>query len=487
MFQLLSCPSASGTLKLLNTKASMRLPPFSLLLALSIGFSLLSPQNIRADAGETAVKKTIKPDTKEPAAAISGKKTAGWFNLDKPEEVTELGLVVKEFFDSNIYVTKRDNPAMGNRSSWINSITPRAGFNFAPLIEDGVEKDRILKSLSLNYAPEVSTYGSTDTESNTAHRVVNRILIKADNFTFQADNSFFYINGCKDGPIYVNGVNAVAGSWIRERREQIQDRARITLRCDWNDFFIRPTASLLYYDFLTNHQNDSAGFTPGYQNYVDRYDTNGGVDLGFKLNKDFAFFAGYRYGHQYQGIVPWLPVTFSSDYQRILGGFEGKPFKWLKTHVLAGPDFRNYDDPRTPASFRAGDNSLKLFADGSATAEITRNDTMTLRASNFQWVSGTGRATYEEKIYQWSYTRKLIPELSSEIGVRAIGYDYDFPSIREDWVHTCMAGLRYQYNANLSVNLDYSCDQGVNEIDGNNFFGREFYRHIVALTLKFKL
>lgn len=434
----------------------------------------------RADVGQPPPR---------PAAAANKKaaepKLDSWFKVKKPEWLSELSLLVKEFFDSNIYVTNHDNPGMGNRTAWVNSVNPRVGFNFAPLIEDGAEKDRMLKVFGLNYSPEVFTYGATDTESYTNHRVSNQIKLKADAFTFALDNTFLYVDGSKDSPIYPGGVSAVGGDWVRDRRCQIQDRGALSLRYDCGDWFLRPTASILYFDFRTNERNDSAGFTPGYQDYVDRYDLNGGLDLGYRATPDLAAVVGYRYGHQHQGVVAWNPVTYPNDYQRVLGGFEGKPWKWLKTEFLAGPDFRDYYDSRTPATFRSQDNHLKLFASGSSTAELTKDDTLTIRASNFQWLSGTGRSAYEEKVYQGTSRHRFDPQFAAEMGARAYGKDYDFPAVREDWVYTYMAGLRYQYNANLGVDLDYSCDQGVNEMD-LNATGREFTRHLVATTVKLK-
>ena len=86
----------------------------------------------------------------------------------------------------------------------------------------------------------------------------------------------------------------------------------------------------------------------GYQNYVDRYDLNGGGDIGYKVVTNLAFTLGYRIGEQHQDTlsksIDKYGQTSSSDYQRLLVGFEGKPFNWLAAKFQAGPDFRQYSD-----------------------------------------------------------------------------------------------------------------------------------------------
>ncbi len=88
---------------------------------------------------------------------------------------------------------------------------------------------------------------------------------------WRGENVFTYIDGSATGPTYPGGQYSAFGIGApRERRAQFQDRGAISLRCDFGPFFIRPTASLLYYDLQTALVN-----TPGYLNFPDRYDVNG--------------------------------------------------------------------------------------------------------------------------------------------------------------------------------------------------------------------
>ena len=52
---------------------------------------------------------------------------------------------------------------------------------------------------------------------------------------------------------------------------------------------------------------------------------------------------GWRYGSQGQEKYSFEAFNSSSDYQRVLLGVEGRPFKWLNMQILGGPDFRSYE------------------------------------------------------------------------------------------------------------------------------------------------
>ena len=132
-------------------------------------------------------------------------------------------------------------------------------------------------------------------------------------------------------------MNAYATCAPREHREQFNDRGTVAFQYDCDKWFVRPTASLLYYDMMTKKID-----VTGYQNYASRYDINGGPDFGYRVEPQMAVTLGYRYGHQYQEQFGFSPYSSPSDYQRVLVGIEGKPWKWLEMKLQGGPDFRSY-------------------------------------------------------------------------------------------------------------------------------------------------
>src|ERR1019366_5660685 len=111
----------------------------------------------------------------------------------------------------------------------------------------------------------------------------NTIKGHAGNFSYSLDNAFLYNDGNHQAPIYA--LNQLAGPGAnqldqyrnvygygiaRERMAQTQDRATIVLRYDWDEFFVRPVASLLDYNLMTDWHNTGTAPWKGYQNFEDR-------------------------------------------------------------------------------------------------------------------------------------------------------------------------------------------------------------------------
>ena len=414
--------------------------------------------------------------------ATTTKAPPAGFLPQKPVWLTDLSVGIKESYDDNVYVTGA-NPvstaipqggvlALKNYSSWVTTVSPKLGINIAPLLGD----QDVLQVLSFGYAPDFVIYHDADSESYSNHRFNTTIKGKSGDFSFNLDNSFNYINGSKYGASYTGGLSAYSTAALRERREQFQDRDTITLKYDQKQWFVRPIASLLYYDLMTKQL---AGYT-GYQNYPDRYDVNGGVDFGYKLNKDLAVTLGYRYGSQYQQTfsqaIDIYGRSASSDYQRLLFGIEGKPFNWLDIKIQGGPDFRKYNSS-APVN---NDDMTTYYGEATLTATITKQDTLSFYYRQWQWVSSIGEAPYFDSTYDLNYKHKFNDKLSVNGEARLLGSDYTSGDTltgpvsnpikttyaRNDLQYTLSAGLQYAFNENVSANLTYSYDMGRNAEDG---------------------
>jgi hypothetical protein len=430
--------------------------------------------------------------------------------LQKPAWLTDLSIGVKESYDDNVYFsgiapTSYTTPAGGvealkNHSSFVTTVSPKLGFNFAPLLGD----QKVLQALTFGYAPDFVTYHNASSESYNAHRIATAVKVQSGDFSFNLDNGLNYINGSKFGPDYSAGLSAYGTGTLRERREQFQDRSTVTFKYDQEKWFVRPTASLLYYDLDTAQLTAAAGGT-GYQNYADRYDVNGGADVGYKLKKDLAVTLGYRYGHQYQQAYAFAVDPYgqssSSDYQRVLLGLEGKLFSWLDVKLQGGPDFRSYDKS-APVS---DDNTTKYYGEAALTATLSKQDTITFNYRQWQWVSSTGKVPYFDSTYDLNYKHKFNNKLSANLEGRLLGSDYTSglaagagstpghivgtTNTRNDLFYTVSAGVQYAFNANFSANLAYAYDLGRNGQDGLSAAAvtpREFDHQLVSLGLAFK-
>ena len=242
------------------------------------------------------------------ALAANGADTNSALNrvfFQKPAWLTDLSVGVKQSYDDNVFLSGVSGnylpatytvppgsvAALKNVYSWVTTVSPKVGVNLAPVI--GTNN---IDNLSLNYAPDFANYYEAQSENYNAQRFGGAIKAHAGDFSMAFDNTLTYIDGNNVAPTYPGGLYSAIGiGAARERREQIQDRGNLSFRYDGSWWFIRPTASLLSYNMHTELIN-----TPGYQNYCDRSDVNGGVDLGYKINPQMAVTLGYRYGYQYQ-------------------------------------------------------------------------------------------------------------------------------------------------------------------------------------------
>ena len=207
-----------------------------------------------------------------------------------------------------------------------------------------------------------------------------------------------------------------------------------------------------------------------YENYVDRQEVSGGLDIGYKAIKDTYLVAGYRYGRQYQFTLP---------------GVGGTTQHWLKLAVLAGPDIRQFDSG-TPAGFDR--NKLLYYWDASVTVLPDKNDTMTLKSVRYEQPAFSSFSMYQDIKTDLSWRHKFNDQLSGQLGFTLYVGDWELPTHRDDWIYTPSAGLTYNFNKHLSTDLSYSYDwvdskvpAGVEPLTSSH----EFTRHLVSLAVKY--
>ena len=431
------------------------------------------------------------------AGFVFGSWVAAATEWAKPAWLTDCSLGLKESYDNNVFlsgVDARNLPpaytvpagsvaALKDRSSWITTVSPKVGVNFSTLA--GATN---LPVLSLAYAPDFAVYHDQGSESYNAHRLLAAVKGQTDWVAFGADNNFTYIDGSGMGPVYPGGLySAFATTADRERRRQIQDRANVSVQFDREKWFVRPAGSLLYYDLMTEQLN-----LPGYQNYCDRYDVNGGADFGYKLTPPLAFTLGYRYGHQYQQQYAFSPYRSSSDDQRVLFGIEGKPWSWLSVKIQGGPDFRSYQGDSVGHTTPVNDlHPVKFYGESLLAATFAPDNTLSFKTKSWQWVSGSGKVPYYENAFDLVYHCRLTDKLGLDLGGKFISWDFTSGNLpackRHDLQYTTTAGLGYAINTHVSVTLACALDWGRNaQNDLANPSTREFYQQLVSLGTQWK-
>ena len=422
-----------------------------------------------------------------PAESQGFSKAADLTSFEKPRWLTDLSLGVRESYDDNLYQAGTNLPlpasftvppgsvAARKVSSFVTTLSPKIGVDLAPLLGD----QKTLQKFSLVYAPDFAFYHEQPTESHSAHHFTTTIDGKWSSVSFSADSVLTFINGSREGPTYPGGfLNAYSTSVPRDRREQLNDRAVVVLQYDHGKWFIRPTGSLLYYDMMTKFFD-----VTGYQNYVDRYDVNGGADLGYRFMPQLAVTLGYRYGHQYQEQLPFSPFSSTSDYQRVLFGIEGKPWNWLEVKLQGGPDFRNYEKD-APVNKRLE----TYYGEARLTATLTTKDTLSFVYNGFQFVSQLGQIPYFDSTYKLSYHRKMSDQLTLDLDGSILSSNYlkgNLPSSeRLDLEYVFSARLGYSFNAHISAYLAYEFDAGRNGLAGvDDPNTRSFNRSLISIAV----
>ena len=419
-------------------------------------------------------------------------------NAEKPAWLTDASLGVKESYDDNVFMSGVDPKyfpasyaapagsvvALKNRDSWVTTVSPKLGVNFAPFAEAPTN----LPLLSLAYAPDFAVYHDQTSQSYNAQRVLTAVKAETDPVTFNLDDQFAYVDGNNMGPFYPGGLlSAFATAADRERCEQIQDRANVNIQFDGEKWFVRPVASLTYYDLMTEQIN-----VVGYQNYVDRYDVNGGPDFGWKIAPQIALTLGYRYGHQYQQQFSFSPYSSSCDYQRVLAGIEGRPWQWLSIKMQSGPDFRNYQGDSLNHITPLNDlTPVTYYGEALVTATFAPENTLTFKYKLWQWESSTGKIPLYDGAFELAYHRPLTTKLGLDLGGKLLSWDYNEGNLaackRHDLLSVVSGGVSYSLNSHISISLTGMLNWGRNAEDDVVLpQTREFNQQLVSLGTQWK-
>ena len=425
-----------------------------------------------------------------PSSTASVATTSG-----KPAWLSDASVSVKEAYDDNIYLVSGLGAA--ERSSWILTVTPKIGVNFIPLLG---QPQGPWQTLSLSYAPDYVSFAGASTESFTAHRVTAALKAKSGPITAALDNGFVFIDGDATAPVYSTTLHddqrsAYATAAPRERRRQLQDRAKVSLQYDAKQWFARAVGNLILYDLMSDLSSAA-----GYQNYADRFDVNGGADVGYKILPKVALTLGYRYGREYQQQFPTAidktHTSATSNYQRVLVGVEGKLADWITVSLQLGPDYRRYPATTTVHTTpMANRHPRQFYAEGSVSIVASKVDTIDLKGKQWVWVSSTGKIPYVESTYDLAYKHKFDAHLALDLGLRYGQSNYTIgtgtSALRNDRLYAGSCGVTYAFTAQFSAAVAYAVDLGRNGQDNLSAISvnpdwREFDHHLVSGSVAYK-
>lgn len=406
---------------------------------------------------------------------------------------TSVSLALKETFDSNVYLQDTTpnsanvaaaaaaglSAVPANQSSLVSSVLPRFGLDYKP---------SPAFYGSVTYAPEMTYYSSASSENYVAQRGTLNLGGKIDETSWDLLNTASYVDGNVLGPTFARGgdVPALGGIPLRDRREAFVFRNGFKLTHPVGDFFIRPVAATYFHDFQTEQRVNTAPTAWVYENYIDRQEVSGGLDVGYKVAKQTHVVLGYRYGAQDQGTLNGVNSPYDNSYQRILVGVEGSPVGWLKLAVVGGPDIRDFYN--APATFDA--NQLLYYIDAAITLLPTARDTIVLACRRYEQPAFSSFSMYEDITYSINWRHKLDDHFTVGAGFLLYIGDWQPPVERNDWIYTPSALVAYNYKQ-FSAELAYSYDWAQNNsqvVPGTQTAyanGREFTRNLVSLVLKY--
>jgi hypothetical protein len=396
---------------------------------------------------------------------------------------------IKETYDDNVYLQDvQPSPANvasaaaagltaahAHKSSWLTTISPRVGLNYA--------NDDASFKLQAGYAPEIALYESAEDEDYITHRTTLNFSGHVKDATWELLNSPTFIQGSTTGPVFARPGDcpAIGGVPLRNRREAFIfiNSFRVTLPFD--NWFVRPAASSYYHDFFTDQRPSGAGYL--YENYIDRQDVNGGLDVGYDVGRKTYLILGYRYGRQDQGKLLGANSRYDSTYHRILIGVEGSPAPWIKLALLGGPEIRDWRDS-TPAGFDR--NAPTYWIDAKVTLLPTQSDTIVLFHHSYQQPAFASQTVYQDITSSVTWTHKFNAHISANAGMQLYIGDWESLATRDDWIYTPSFGLTYAYNQHLSAEFSFSRDWAENYQSGLPYgAGRDFTRDLFSLSVKY--
>jgi hypothetical protein len=126
--------------------------------------------SILATCGAQAAESSVNANSPTTAGALSKTTEANTSeSWQKPAWVTDLSLGAKESYDDNVLGVSGDG--LKPEASWITTISPKVGFNFAPLLGN----QKTLQTLSLSYTPDFNFYHDDPSQSYNAHKLGDSI------------------------------------------------------------------------------------------------------------------------------------------------------------------------------------------------------------------------------------------------------------------------------------------------------------------------
>jgi hypothetical protein len=375
------------------------------------------------------------------------------------------------------------------KASWVSSVLPKLGLDYEP---------SAALHITGAYAPDVTIYHSASSEDYVAHRGILSLGGKGVDTTWELLNTAAYIDGSNEGPAFArpNDIPALGAIPVRDRREAFVFRNGFRLKQQFGEIFVRPVASSYIHDFKTEQRYvpPATRSSYSYENYIDRQEVGGGLDVGYRILDGTDIVLGYRYGRQEQFKGPYgsggalIDSPYDNAYHRVLAGLEGRPAPWLKLSIMVGPDIRQFDGDAQRLYPGFDPDTLLCYLDGSVSWLPTKLDTITLRSTRYEQPAFSSFSMYEDFRTDLLWKHTWNEQFSCALGFTLYIGDWQAPAHRDDWVYTPNASLAYSFNKHLSGEIAYSYDWTDSFVSAKVeplTNSHEFTRHLATVGLRY--
>jgi hypothetical protein len=403
------------------------------------------------------------------------------WGVSLPNWLAAVSVAAKEGYESNLYGVSNNlagHPDIANVASWFTTLSIGLRFNLLAGFDPGATG--FLNTLSLAYSAEYTQYEAAAREDNLRNTFTLDASGSSGPWSVSIDNPLLFVDGSKEDQFF-NYYNNLGYGAVRDRRNQVQERNTSSVRFDAPDWFVRAAGGATYFNLLIDEHNP-VGIDKGYANWVNRDDVNGGLDLGYKVEPDFSFIAGWRIGQQTQA-HPYYNLTANDNtYNRALFGFDGKPLNWLQAQLATGPDFRRYGDSAHLGI--TGDRHTWLYLQGLLTATVAPMDSLTASEKIWHFVSSAGLYSIQETSESITWKHRVNRVLSFSAGVSELGHRYDAPTVRNDWTTALPVDATFAVTQDLSLSADYSATAGHSHLPVSVTPGQSFEDNLVSVSIR---
>jgi hypothetical protein len=401
-----------------------------------------------------------------------------------------LSLDLGERFDSNVML--QNVGAQANQESLVTSVMPVVGGRWRG-------QGQTPYSVGLKYAPDFTFFHDLSRESYLRHIGIFDFDVKREGLAVNSMVSASYTDGSTEPPTWGTAADpgatpSLGAVEVRNRRRNMYFVSKLVGRQELGRTFLRGTFDARIWDFMTEDLFPPETPNPTQltiQNYYDRSDINGGVDVGVKLEAKTELSVGYRLGHQDQearALPPYpLPApnsrnsySYANLYHRFPIGLKTRPCSGFTLTGEVGPSVHFFDAASIKPGTHVQQDYLYFLASGAI--QLATNTCFKVTGGQYLLPASAGNGVYQNLTATGTLEQKLSHKLRAAFLFGYTEYDFDAEFQRWDRVFVPEARVDYAFNPHLSAGLWYSYSWSLSLIP--NTANREYTRNIVGIGLK---